>query len=161
MFNFSKFVLIATLFSLTFTSCGSDDDDSGSNTTSSFFQCKIDGETYKVTGDNNAFAQKISNDLFGIYGNEDPTKPNPKRVYISLIKAPSVGSFEIKDNETGNASILLGSTLYNSAFPGGTGSIKIDELTNTRIKGSFSFVGVTPASESKKVTEGSFDVAIK
>jgi hypothetical protein len=51
--------------------------------------------------------------------------------------------------------------LFNSAFPGGSGKLDVTEVTSSKIKGTFSYVGVAPDGSKKTVTDGSFDVPIK
>lgn len=156
-----KFLIFLLIFSL---SCGNDDTDSGNTGggDNSFFQCKIDGEAYKIT-DQNAFAQKIAEDLFAIYGNEDPTKQGARRVYISLVKVPTVGKYEINNNDVGSGSLLEASTgtLFNSAFPNGSGELEITEISANRVKGKFSYIATKTDGVKKDITEGSFDVKIK
>ncbi len=158
----TKYFILLLTITLAFTSC-SDDDDSGSGGTndSSFFQCKIDGADYKITGDNGAYAKQTGADLFVIYGTEDVTKANFRNVYISLPKVPTKGTYDITSNDIGSGSFFQSAKLYNSAFPGGSGKLEITEISGSRVKGSFNFVATTVTSEQKKITEGSFDVAIK
>lgn len=150
-------------FALVFFSCN-DDDSSGDSSSGPFFQCKIDGQDYKVTGENSAYAKKTGVDLFVIYGSEDATKSGFRNVYISLTKEPSAGTYEITNNDVGTGSFLQPSTavLYNSAFPGGSGKLTVTEKTATNIKGTFEYVAPDASGGAKRViTEGSFDVAIK
>ncbi len=160
---FSKYFLFI-LFAISAFSCSDDKEDTttNNNTSSDLFECSIDGVAYKITG-NFAFAEKVSTDIFGIYGSEDQTKPGFRNVYISLAKEPTVGKYELISNDVGSGNILATSTgtLYSSNFPGGNGSVEITEKTSSRIKGTFSFVGVTASGEQKKVTGGKFDVRIK
>jgi len=157
----SKFLILIFTSALLFSSCAKDEESSSDNTSASFFQCKIDGTDYKITGDNNAYAKQTGSDLFVIYGSEDATKANFRNVYISLPKVPSVGKYDINTNDIGSGSFFQSAKLYNSAFPGGSGTLEITEKTETRVKGTFNFVGTTTTSEQKNITDGSFDVAIK
>ncbi|HLO54586.1 MAG TPA: DUF6252 family protein [Saprospiraceae bacterium] len=157
----SKLSILIFTSVLLFSSCVKDDESSSDNSSSSIFQCKIDGTDYKITGDNNAYAKQTGSDLFVIYGSEDATKANFRNIYISLPKVPSVGKYDINTNDIGSGSFFQSAKLYNSAFPGGSGKLEITEKTETRVKGTFNFIGTTTTSEQKNITEGSFDVAIK
>jgi hypothetical protein len=147
-----------------FTACNNDDDSSGGSDSGSFFQCKIDGQDYKITGETGAYAKKTGADLFVIYGSEDATKQGFRNVYISLTAEPTTGTYEITNNDVGSGSFLQPSTavLYNSAFPGGSGKLIVTEKTATNIKGTFEYVAPEASGATKKViTGGSFDVKIK
>ncbi len=148
------------LVSLFLVSCDKEGDAGGSGSDS--FECSIDGSAHKISGQY-AFAQKVATDIFAIYGSEDQTKKGFKNVYISLKAEPAVGKYDLGVDKAGSGNILETGTgtLFNSSFPGGSGSLDVTEKSASRIKGTFSFIGVDAAGNKKNVTNGKFDIKIK
>jgi Family of unknown function (DUF6252) len=157
-----KKILFGFAVASVFIACSKDDNDDTQVSSTDKFECTIDGKAHSISG-KFAFADKISEDLFGIYGSEDQTKSGFKNVYISLPKEPSVGSYDLSKNENGSGNILETSsgTLYNTNFPGGSGNLTITEKTESRIKGTFEFDAVSPTNEHRIVKAGKFDVPIQ
>ena len=155
-----KKTLFLMLIAVMLVSCNKDEESSGSG--SEVFECSIDGTSYKITGQF-AFAQKVATNIFSIYGSEDQTKKGFRNVYISLKSEPTVGKYNLGQDKDGSGNILETGTgtLYNSNFPGGSGSLEITEKSSGRIKGIFTFVGVNATGEKKNITAGKFDVKIK
>lgn len=155
--------LVLLLISLVLISCGKDDEAGGdSGGGGDTFECTIDGASHKISGQF-AFAQKVASDIFAIYGSEDQTKSGFKNVYISLSAEPTVGNYDLGTDKAGSGNILETGTgkLFNSNFPGGSGSLEITEKTSSKIKGTFSFIAVDATGNKKTVSNGKFDVKIK
>ena len=147
---------------LILSSCDKEDDGGSNSGGGDSFECEIDGTAHKISG-KFAFAQKVDAEVFAIYGSEDQTKSGFKNVYISMKSVPAKGVYDLSKSDVGSGNILETSsgTLYNSNFPGGSGTLEVTEKTDNRIKGSFSFVGATGQGAKKTVTKGKFDVSIK
>jgi hypothetical protein len=150
------------LISLFLVSCDKESSADGGGSGSDSFECSIDGTAHKISGQF-AFAQKIATDIFTINGSEDQTKKGFKNVYISLKAEPSVGKYDLGVDKAGSGNILETGTgtLFNSNFPGGSGTLDVTEKTASRIKGTFSFIGADATGIKKNVTNGKFDVKIK
>lgn len=163
--KFSYFGLF--LFSaLLFISCGDDDDNGGNGDSNDKFECTIDGTSHKISGQY-AWAAFVGSgeDLFAIYGSEDQTQSGGfQNVFLSFDGGkPTVGTHEMGLGKKAIGTILntRDNTTFISGLQGGGGSIEITEISDSRVKGTFSFTAVsTDGSTTKKVENGTFDVRI-
>ena len=95
--------------------------------------------------------------LVGIFSNANP----PCSISIN-VDSPAVGTFEIKDGQYG---IDDESTDFVVDENVGSGSIKINEFSETKVAGTFEFTAIgidansdKPTGEQVHVTEGSFNL---
>lgn len=153
-----RLLVLVVLCLIGFSSC-----ERSENTGSDNFSCVIDGKKYEITGEY-AFAQAIANDLFAIYGSEDQTISGFKNVYISFEGMPEEKKYSMNfgDPTSGNIVHTSNGDVFLSVFEGGEGTVEILEISDSRVKGEFSFVAVSADGLTKMVVEnGSFDVPIK
>ncbi|MEL6123046.1 MAG: hypothetical protein AAFQ02_07230 [Bacteroidota bacterium] len=156
---------IAFFLSLTLLVACSDDDDAGNAGGSSDdqFSATIDGQSYEISG-RFAFAEPIDDDLFAVYGSEDQSTPGFTNVFLSFEGRPTVGTYDLSlGSGTLGTWINTGSgETFISGFTGGSGTAEVTEITDDRIKGTFSFVGVDVGGSlpNKVVENGTFDVRI-
>jgi len=154
MKNLSFLFLLFTSLTLTLTSCSKDDDGDGGTR----FECQVDGDGYKTTGIN-AYAVNFSGDSYTVYGN----MPGEETViYINLDKSAGEGTFQMGDF-AGNISAYVSepnNVSFSTILAAGTGEVTVSSLSDTRVKGSFSFnaVNFDNPTDFRVVTEGEFDV---
>lgn len=160
-----KALFTAALFMTLFTvSCSDDDDNGGGGSSDDKFSCTIDGASYDISGQY-AWADFVGsgNDLFAVYGSEDQTQSGFSNVFISFEGGkPTVGTHEMGLGKKALATWIdtgSGST-FISGLPGGSGSVEVTEITDSRIKGTFSAVIANADGATKKLENGSFDVRI-
>lgn len=134
-------------------SCSSDDDTSGSEQSDFFLTAKIDGANFSrdfVTV--SAFPDE--SDVYIITAVDEASS-----IGLSLESPISTGTFT---PTVGGLTVLFYQEIspyavWEATEDGGSGTITITENTATYIKGTFSFTGINPLDDSKKViTEGKF-----
>lgn len=165
------FLVTTTLF---LTSCSSDDDGGGGGSAAAgTITAKVDGSAV-TTMDMVTFANQV-NSMLSIQGNTGGT--NSKAFVLNVTTFDGVGTYDI--GGTGglgqaNASytefiVDLGNPMnsqtktWAAPYTGGdkVGEIKVSEITDTHIKGTFYFTAKNASDDSmKNITEGSFNVEL-
>jgi hypothetical protein len=154
------------LFSLTFllsTSCKKDDETTTPTSTSSSFNCKIDGVAYNISGVGAYALHNSATD--NIYGTEAANNvAKPRTVYIAFAKDKGVGTYTLADANNYALYTDPDGKGYRSDYKNSTGTLTISEKTDKIIKGTFAFTANTlPNGTGKKasVTEGAFEVVYR
>lgn len=152
-------LLTLCVMTLTVFSCSDTAGDDGST-----WECQLDGDQFKIEGFY-AYATIFSIDnTMAIYGSEDVTKSSYTTIYITL---PDEGKVGVYDLDAGNTAEAYGNIVnaagdfYTTAFADGKGTLEITDLTDSNVKGTFSFEAFNTDGESKMVSGGSFDVEIR
>jgi hypothetical protein len=143
-----------------FSACSSKDE---TVTPTAFFQCKIDGKSYAISG-LGAYATIFSTEKNNVYGTEaaDTKITNPRTMYISILSSYGVGTYA-----TDRANLIYfvdtDKTTYNTNFNSGTYTLTITEKSATTMKGTFSCVAKSFTNPIKTiiVTEGEFSVQFR
>lgn len=168
--------IMAMLFAVSvFTfSCKSDDDGGGGgNAGAGTISAKVDGTTV-TTIDLTTTASNANGTLI-ILGNDGNQNPN-KAFNLTIVGFDGTGTYPI--GGTGNV-FNVGTytetivdvnnptnpdvTIYTAPYTGGAnvGEIKISEITDTYVKGTFSFKAKNQSgSDFKNITDGSFNVKL-
>lgn len=150
-------------------SCKSDDDGGdGGNAASGTITAKIDGAAYKTIEMTTTAANE--NGVLIVMGNDGKQSPN-KAVTLQIINFDGVGTYPIGGG--GNIMNIASYIEVDASNPTNVktwqapydssqvGEIKISEITNTYVKGTFSYKAKSSTDGSiKNITEGSFNVKI-
>jgi len=150
-------VLIGLMLAGSLAGCDSGSSESDAASGDFTFTALVNGERYTATSIIGA-GISASGDLFIVSGNDDHT------LEIGT-EGAATGACSV-EGETGSGlfTIRASSSIYSTST-GGTGTITVDELTDDRIVGTFSFtadylagVGDPELGPAIVVTEGEFDV---
>ena len=150
--NFHVAGLFTALFLLsTAISCKKDANSSGT-----FFEFKVNGRDFKASG-LLAYATNFSDD-FAIYGIEDQ---NSKEVcYISLPKGIAAGTHALNDGDHSGYYVDADNQAFSTNWGASSGSVTIEEIDASHVKGTFQFIAYDSDTESikKTLSEGKFNV---
>ena len=156
------------VLALTMTSCG--DDDSGSTgggnnnlPSGSYIQAEVDGSTFKseIMGQSTALVNKVGSGegtLITIQG----TTLDTNTLLLAIDGITETGTYTVDAEDDGTLMAYFSannSISYDTSdCAGATGTLKITHLDDSKIEGTFEFVGKDDenCSNSKSITEGSF-----
>ncbi len=147
-------VLFIFSLALAFASCQKEPDTIPSENTDFYMTAKIGSEAFTADSAPLVSALTSQTDLFTINGiDKDGFK-----IGINIKGQPSVATFLTGDKVEGNSiSYSEGANFWISTTNMGSGSIVITEVTDTFIKGTFSFTGVNALEKSEKIVhDGKF-----
>ncbi|MEO1517719.1 MAG: DUF6252 family protein [Bacteroidota bacterium] len=152
---------LLSIFFLAFflSGCQKDKDDNPSPNIQNeeyFFECKLDGETFRAVG-LNAYGTEF-HDSYAMYG----LGANDFVMYVSVDQSLGEGTHDMDQNT--NAYVVYGNgRSYASLLDGGSGSVTITERTPTHLKGTFqaTVVDFDNVNASMTVSEGKFEVLIR
>jgi len=166
------FLVTSSLF---LTSCSSDDDGGGGgNAAAGTIRAKVNGTTV-TTLEMVTFATQVGS-VMQIQGNTGGT--SSKAFVMNIMTFDGVGTYDIGGGSTGlgQANVSYVETTvdlsnpaapniktWNAPFEGGekVGEIKVSEVTDTNIKGTFFFTAKNVDDGStKEITEGSFNIEL-
>jgi hypothetical protein len=149
--NFLTITLLLVLFS---SACKKDGNGSGS-----FFSCQLDGAKYYVDG-LYAYATNFSDDTV-IYGVKD--QGEGETIYISITKGTTKGTYPFDGDKYFGYYVDKSNKAHASIWGAGNGSVTIDEIDATHIKGTFQFNAYDADTETvkKEIKSGEFDVEIR
>lgn len=164
------FLVTSSLF---LTSCSSDDDGGGGgNAAAGTIRAKVNGTTV-TTLEMVTFATQVGS-VMQIQGNTGGT--SSKAFVMNIMTFDGVGTYDIGGGSTGlgQANVSYVETTvdlsnpaapniktWNAPFEGGekVGEIKVSEVTDTNIKGTFFFTAKNVDDNTQKqITEGSFNI---
>lgn len=167
------FLVTSSLF---LTSCSSDDDGGGGGSAAAgTITAKVDGASV-TTVEIATFATQVGSSMMQIQGNTGGT--SSKAFVLNIMSYDGVGTYDIGGGEFGlgqaNVSYVeisfdLSNPLdfqektWNAPFDGGekVGEIKVSEVTDTNIKGTFFFTAMNVEDNTQKqITEGSFNIEL-
>jgi hypothetical protein len=150
------FVLFLAVAALTVTACKKEDDDDngGNNGGSGTMTLKADGADFSA---DLAVQAVNSNGVINVTGNDG----NARQCSLILYGASGPGTYDIGAANPQNLCTWTEGTgqldSYVASFVIGSGTVTITELTDTKIKGTFSFTGFNNNQESRTITEGQFE----
>ncbi len=158
-------IILSGLFTF---SCKSDDDGGGGGgAASGTITAKVDGTT--VSTIELTTAAQISGGSLMITGN-DGGSPNNKAFQLSITSLDGTGTypiggganvFNIASYTEINVSDPMNAQIWQAPYDDTqVGEINISELSDSRVKGTFSFRGKNADGNIKNITEGSFNVAL-
>lgn len=151
-----KVLLLLLVLMLVAPSCKKGDDGGSS------FSCKIDGTSFEVEG-LGAYATEFSSQ-FTIYGVSDINgNSSVNLMYMSLPLNSTPGTYKMDSSDRTGYYIDAAAGTYSTLWGQGTGTITIDEIDDTHVKGSFEFTPYNSDDETKKktITGGKFDVLFR
>ena len=135
--------------------CGSDT--GPSDPTNGTMTARIDGSSWRATV---AIAATYQNGILAVAGGDPVSGGTPTVGFAALATAP--GTFTIGGTGPANGLVTVGSSTWQAAAGTGSGSITITAISATGARGTFQFTALpvagTPASGTRTVTEGVFDV---
>jgi hypothetical protein len=151
--NLFLMVLIAGVIS--FVSCKKDDDDSGTPAGSNgSISLTVDGSTWSATL---AVQAVNSNGVVNVTGSDS----NAKQAGITLYGVSAPGTYQVGPPNVGNmlrwTEGLAQTQTYQASGVIGTGTITVTELSDSKIKGTFSFTGYNTDQNTKQITDGQFE----
>jgi DNA-binding beta-propeller fold protein YncE len=151
-----RILLLLGLFAFAAASCNKDD---GNDDDGPYFKAKIDGAAYDAEG-TLAYAVDFD-DYLNIYGVKDQSAV--EACYISVPKGTTPGTYTFDLNNHFAYYTDASATGYSSRWGQGNGSVTIEEIDATHVKGTFQFTVFDGATETvkKTFTEGSFDVEFR
>jgi len=147
-------LLAFTLVLFTGTGCdsGGGDGDGNGGLGSGSMSASVGGDSFEAT----VVMGTYTNGVFSVAGNLGASSSTQKQINIAVPNA-SVGSHSVGLGIT--AVYSEGSSVANLvAYAGVSGTITIDELSESSASGSFSFTGRANDQSTKSVTNGTFEV---
>lgn len=171
-----KFICACFLVTTSFfvTSCSSDDDGGGSGSAAAgTITAKVDGNNV-TTLEMTTFANQVGS-MLSIQGNTGGT--SSKAIVLNITSFDGVGTYDIGGTlglGQANASYTeitvdisnptaFESKIWSAPYEGGdkVGEINVSEVTETNIKGTFTFSAKnTDDNSMKQITQGSFNVEL-
>jgi hypothetical protein len=149
-----KTLLSVLAFSFVLTSCSKDDDD-GAAAGDGTLTAKVDGANFNSTL---AVQAVVTSGTLSVAGTGSDGQIN---IMIPSFSGPAtfnVASGGAMANYTITTSPF---TSWSASMIAGSGSVVVTDYSGGRVKGTFSFTGVTSgAASSKTVTEGKFDIKL-
>jgi hypothetical protein len=161
-------MLIGLALVFTGTSCSSDDDGDGGNAAAGTVQAKVDGSNYTS---NPQLSMATQTNVGGtttvtVQGNDN----SGKTIVLVMNGVTGTGTYQIGGGA--NVSISASYIEVNISNPSATqtwqapfdstvaGEVKINELSATKVVGTFNFTGknVNGDNSTKAITEGSFNM---
>lgn len=144
------FYLLLALFIMS--SCGGDDDDSSDT----FFNCKIDGKDYAVSG---LFAYAVDwTNEFSIYG----AKSSGESFFFTVETPKKTGTFSIpKDEVEAFYTPSLNAESFDSVVNNSTGSVTVSAIDAAHAEGTFNLVLYDDNNKKINVTDGKFNVKFR
>lgn len=164
------FVLVLIISGLFTFSCKSDDDGGGGGgAASGTMTAKVDGTSVNTV--EMTTAAQINGGSLQITGNNGGTSDN-KAFMLTIVSVDGEGTYPIggganvfnvasyTESDASNPSnpqVVVWSAPYDDTQ---VGEINISELTDSRVKGTFSYRAKNADGNIKNITEGSFDIAL-
>ncbi|MGV3461216.1 MAG: DUF6252 family protein [Flavobacterium sp.] len=163
---FTSGFAILSLVALTLTACGDDDAQSSTNNTlptGTYIQGKVDGTAFSSTimGVSTAIATRQGTGdgtLITVQGSSMDTNT----MLVAMMGITTTGTYTIDAEDDGSVLAYFGAsanTSYDTSnCDGATGTLNITYIDDTKVEGTFNFVGKNDenCSQSKTITEGSF-----
>jgi len=151
--NLLSMLLIAGIVLLM--SCNkNDDDDAGPVGSNGSISLKVDGSTWNAS----LSVQAVNaGGVINVTGSDS----NAKQAGITLYGVTATGTYKVGPPNQGNMlrwTEGLGQTqTFQANGVIGDGTITVTELSDSKVKGTFSFTGFNTAQTSKQITEGTFE----
>ncbi|MEE4260074.1 MAG: DUF6252 family protein [Bacteroidales bacterium] len=150
--NLLSMLLIAGIVLLM--SCNKNDDDTGPIGSNGSISLKVDGSTWNAS----LSVQAVNaGGVINVTGSDS----NAKQAGITLYGITETGTYKVGPPNQGNMlrwTEGLGQTqTFQANGVIGDGTITVTELTDNKIKGTFSFTGFSTEQTSKQITEGKFE----
>jgi hypothetical protein len=151
--NLLLMILIAGVIMLN--SCNKNDDDNGNPIGSNgSISLKVDGSTWNAS----LSVQAVnSNGVINVTGSDS----NAKQAGVILYGVSAPGTYQVGPPNAGNTLRWTEGLGQNDTYQAngviGTGTVTVTELSDSKIKGTFSFTGYNTAQTSKQITEGTFE----
>lgn len=145
-----KLLNILFVFSimLAFTSCEKEPDTNPIETPDFYMTANVGSGTFTADSDPLVSIATSQTELFTINGIDK----EGNRIGISMQGKPSVATFLTGGKVEGNSiTYIEGSNFWTSTMNVGSGSVVITEITDTFIKGTFSFTGINALDQSEKI----------
>lgn len=162
---FTSGIAIFSLIALTFVSCGDDDAQGNNNNTlpdGTYIMGKVDGTNFssEVMGHSTAIAtrQGTGGDTF-ISVQGSTMEANTMVIVMHGITATGTYTIDAEDESVLSYFSAANSVSYDTSnCSGATGTLNITHLDESKVEGTFNFVGKDDenCSQSKTITEGSF-----
>ena len=167
MISINKILLLLGLTFFLFASCSKEEDDdkadSGNNQQSpnGEMTCKVDGTNWSAT-----LAVVATLDESAGIATVTGSDGSSKQCQVTINGFAGTGTYDLGGTLTNpnmgrwTASASLTDT-YTTTLGQGSGSVKVTEVTDTSIKGTFSFTAKNSNGEEVSLTEGEFDAQIQ
>lgn len=169
MKTFKKSILLVlAVMAISLTSCKKDDDGGGDGgAASGVVQAKVSGSNYKSEATLTTAVRSDANGTSSLTITANTM--NGKNISLTIIGGfEGVGSYNIGGgaNVFGNASYTevdvanpMDAQIWVAPYDESVaGEIKVSEISNTNVKGTFKFKGKNADGSFKDITEGSFNV---
>lgn len=153
--KYLKLLTVLFLSATIFIACNKDDDDDDVGT---FFECKIEGDEFRVTG-TNAYAFDFTLDRYGIYGSDIDEET---LIYINLPQSAGEGTYQMGAlGGDVNAYLVYSDTINYSTILGmDNGQVTITTYDPPLVEGFFNFTvtNFNDPGDTRVVTDGEFRV---
>jgi hypothetical protein len=140
--------------SFAFTACKKDDDPASPASGNNTMSLKYGGTQWNATLNVQATRSGTTIVVTG-------TDSNTKQAQVQLNGVTTTGTYQV-DGSAGNTLRWTESTNPTDSFMAngtlGTGTIKVTELSDTKIVGTFNFTGYSVGGTKKTITDGKFNV---
>ncbi len=158
--NFSKLFILLLICSIAFVGCKKDEDknpDEGTETAGGSMSAKVDGQAFDATL---AVQGTISGGVFTFAGTANSSS-SVRQINIAVSDYNGVGTYSFS-SPASTAIWSEGTTadkIFIANFVLGSGQVKVTEVADGRVKGTFEFTG-SNGQQTKTITEGKFNVKI-
>lgn len=120
-------------------------------------KASFDGQTFTASLATTAL---YSSGVLAIAGSDS----KGRQIQLRIIGAEKSGEYSFGGLTNVNvATVSTGpspSQTYVSSIVGGSGTVTLNELSASRVSGTFTFTGINSASQTKTVTDGTFNLDI-
>lgn len=157
MKTMTKLILIAFLATSILAGCSKDDDETepeNNTPTGNSLTCKVDGTAW------NASLAVVATNTGGVL-TVTGSDSNSGQCQIILFNPTGTGSYTLGGGMTNQSNGRWTEGVgqedtYTTMLGQGSGSVEITELSDTKVKGTFSFTAKNSAGTDVSITEGSF-----
>lgn len=158
-------IVLLLAFTAIFVACGSDDDSTSSNNdsnTNGSMKASVAGSSWEANTAVVAVYAQASGTL-SITGQYTDLSGNSKQMSLTIMQNASVNSFSVGLLGPAQAR-YTDASLQNptgESYIGTSGTVEITELTDTSVKGSFSFSGALNGNGTvKQISSGTFSAKL-
>jgi hypothetical protein len=147
---FGALFLLATVFS----ACKKDN-----NTDSTYFRFKVNGASFEATG-LLAYAVDFT-DEFTLYDVKDQS--GKETCYINILATTTPGTYNLGGGDYSGYYINDADVAFSTNWGASEGTVTIEEIDASHVKGTFQFMAFDADTETikKTITEGEFNVAFR
>lgn len=150
-----KLSILCFFLTLAF-ACSNDEENTGGSSAEGVITAKVDGKTFKSMQISSSAI--VTNGVLAVQGSD----ASGTYIRFNVMSYKGKGTYQSGTAINNGNSMMYGTVkplaAWTSTLNIGSGTLTVDEETDSRVKGTFSFVGYNGKTDKKTITEGKFDV---